>query len=116
MDEKDTGELRVITEKILATVNAEEIFLFGSFAYGTPKEDSDFDIYVLLSENSERPLRAMQKINMALARMDIRSVDILADTSAGFYQKCKGPTLERTILSRGVRLYERDEQLYQTMA
>lgn len=116
MNEKDNRELREITDKIRSTVNVEEIFLFGSFAYGTPNEDSDFDIYVLLSDECERPLRAMQKINMALARMDIRSVDILADTSAGFYQKCKGPTLERTILSKGVRLYERNEQLYQTMA
>lgn len=63
-----------------------------------------------------RPQQDMQKINIALARMDIRSVDILADTASGFYEKSKGSTLERTVISKGVQLYERNEQLYQTMA
>lgn len=116
MNQRDHMELKMITDAVCAVVDAEKIYLFGSFAYGDPKEDSDFDIYVLLADESERPLKAVQKINMALARMDIRSVDILADTSSGFYEKCKGPTLERTILRRGVQLYERNEQLYQTMA
>lgn len=116
MTENDSRELKTIIDKILSTVDVEQIFLFGSFAYGIPKEDSDFDIYVLLSENAERPLKAMQRINMALARMNIRSVDILADTESGFYSKSNGPTLERVIRSKGVKLYERNQQLYQTMA
>ena len=116
MNRQDDMELKQITDTVCSVVNAETIYLFGSFAYGNPREDSDFDIYVLLADDSERPLKAMQKINMALARMDIRSVDILADTASGFYEKCEGPTLERTIMQKGVRLYERNEQLYQTMA
>lgn len=116
MNQQDNIELKKITDTVCSVVDAEKIYLFGSFAYGNPRDDSDFDIYVLLPDNNERPLKAVQKINMALARMDIRSVDILADTSSGFYEKCKGPTLERTIMRKGVQLYERNEQLYQTMA
>ncbi len=115
MNQQDSMELKMITDTVRSTVDVEKIYLFGSFAYGIPKDDSDFDIYVLLADENERPLIAMQKINMALARMDIRSADILADTSSRFYEKCKGPTLERTVISKGVQLYERSEQLYQTM-
>lgn len=116
MNQQDSRELKLITDTVCSVVDAEKIYLFGSFAYGMPKEDSDFDIYVLLTDGSERPLKAMQKINIALARMDIRSVDILADTASRFYEKSKGPTLERTVISKGVQLYERNELLYQTMA
>lgn len=116
MNQQDSSELKIIIDTVCSVVDVEKIYLFGSFAYGIPKKDSDFDIYVLLADGSERPLKALQKINMALARLDIRSVDILADTVSGFYEKSKGPTLERAVISKGVQLYERNEQLYQTMA
>ncbi|MCD8241896.1 MAG: nucleotidyltransferase domain-containing protein [Lachnospiraceae bacterium] len=87
-------------------MNVEKIYLFGSFAYGKPRQDSEFDIYVLLRDGRERPIRAIQKINLALARMDIRSVDILADTSDSFYEKSKGLTLERVVARKGMPLYE----------
>jgi predicted nucleotidyltransferase len=97
-------------------VDTEEIYLFGSFAYGEPTQDSDFDLYVVLVNRTERPLRAIQKMNMTIARMDIRSVDILAEESRRFQEKCKLMTLERTVYKRGVKLYERNVQLYQSMA
>lgn len=114
MNQQDSMELKMITDMVCSVVDTEKIYLFGSFAYGTPKADSDFDIYVLLADENERPLKAMQKINMALARMDIRSVDILADTSSRFYEKCKGPTLERTIASKGVQVrYPNNTEVYE---
>lgn len=115
MNQQDRKELKMITDTVCSVVNVDKIYLIGSFAYGIPREDSDFDLYVLLADEEERPLKAMQKINMALARMDIRSVDILADTASGFYEKSKGPTLERMIMNKGMQIYERNEQIYQSM-
>ncbi|WMC93087.1 nucleotidyltransferase domain-containing protein [Kineothrix sp. MB12-C1] len=116
MEEMDKRELDQIVHAIADVVEAEEIFLFGSFAYGAPTQDSDFDLYVVLTDGTERPLRAIQKMNMAIARMDIRSVDILAEESRRFHEKCNAMTLERTVYERGVKLYERNAQLYQSMA
>ncbi len=116
MEEKDRRELDEIVQAITSVVEIEEIYLFGSFAYGTPTKDSDFDLYVVLVDGIERPLRAIQKMNMAIARMDIRSVDILADESERFHAKCTAMTLERTIYERGIKLYERNIQLSQSMA
>jgi len=116
MEEMDKRELEQIINAITDVVEVKEIYLFGSFAYGTPTQDSDFDLYVLLADGTERPLQAIQKMNMAIARMDIRSVDILAEESKRFQEKCSAMTLERTIHEKGVKLYERDVQLYQSMA
>lgn len=117
MEEMDKKELDEIIHAILGVVEAEKIYLFGSYAYGTPTKDSDFDLYVILTDDTvERPLHAIQKINMAIARMDIRSVDILAEESKRFHEKCKAMSLERTVRDKGVKLYERDIQLYKSMA
>lgn len=62
MNEKDKKELELIVDIIKNTVKVEEIYLFGSFAYGTPTKDSDFDIYVLLKEGADRSLLEVQRI------------------------------------------------------
>lgn len=114
MNQNDSVQLKKIVDTILQTVDVEEIFLFGSFAYGVPNADSDFDLYIVLPNGGERPLKAVQKINLAISRMDIRAVDLIAGTSEQFYEKCNEPTLERTILNKGVKLHEK--QLYKTRA
>jgi predicted nucleotidyltransferase len=38
------SELDVLTNIIANTVPVEEIYLFGSYAYGTPHKDSDLDL------------------------------------------------------------------------
>jgi predicted nucleotidyltransferase len=37
-----------IKDIILSTIPVEQIYLFGSYAYGTPNADSDLDIYVIM--------------------------------------------------------------------
>ena len=37
--------------KKLKPLNLEKIILFGSYAYGTPNEDSDLDLYVVTSDD-----------------------------------------------------------------
>ncbi|MDR3110323.1 MAG: nucleotidyltransferase domain-containing protein, partial [Planctomycetaceae bacterium] len=41
MDKKIADELETIKNIIVQTVPVEQIYLFGSYAYGTPNEDSD---------------------------------------------------------------------------
>ncbi|MDR0610151.1 MAG: nucleotidyltransferase domain-containing protein, partial [Planctomycetaceae bacterium] len=38
-------ELDILTRIIVETVPVEQIYLFGSYAYGTPHKDSDLDLY-----------------------------------------------------------------------
>ncbi|MDR1869427.1 MAG: nucleotidyltransferase domain-containing protein [Treponema sp.] len=47
-----------IKDTILNTVGetCEKIILFGSHAYGTPREGSDYDFFVVLKDDSEKPM------------------------------------------------------------
>jgi len=63
MDQKVRKELDIIKDGILKTVPAEAIYLFGSYAYGTPHENSDIDIYVVIPDTvQENPLNVGAEI------------------------------------------------------
>lgn len=105
MDVVVSKELESIKQAILDTVNVNEIYLFGSRAYGTPHEDSDFDIYVVIPDDSIRPIEAMQKIGSAISQKNIRAVDILVGKESIFNQRKQLPTIERIVFRDGVKLF-----------
>ena len=45
-----TDEITEIKNAIIEALPVEKLFLFGSYAYGTPTEDSDYDFYVLITD------------------------------------------------------------------
>ncbi|MCL1945803.1 MAG: nucleotidyltransferase domain-containing protein [Chitinivibrionia bacterium] len=99
-----------IKDKILETVkDCEKIILFGSYAYGTPRENSDYDFYVVLNDNDKNPFIVMGNIYKTLAKQPMKiPVDILANYKNKFETRNKMPTIERTIANKGVVLYERN--------
>ena len=68
-------------------------------------KDSDFDIYVVIPDDSMRPIEAMQKTGRALSRKDIRAVDVIVGKETVFNQRKGLPTTERAIARDGVKLY-----------
>jgi len=101
-------EIRQVAEIIKQTVPAERIYLFGSHAYGQPNKDSDYDFFVVLSDDSMRPIKAMQEIQWAVAQSPLRTpVDVLASHSNQFDEMKEYNTLERQVVRKGVLLYER---------
>lgn len=109
MDAAASKELETIKQAILDTIIVNEIYLFGSFVYGTPHNDSDFDIYVVIPDESMRPIEAMQKIGGAISRKDIRAVDVIVGKESVFNQRKQLPTIERTIFRDGVKLYGQEQ-------
>jgi len=102
-------EITNIKDNILSTVggNCEKIFLFGSYAYGSPDKNSDYDFYVVLKDETENPLLVMQKIYEYMCDTNYVPVDVLANYKSHFERRSIQPTLERTIANKGVLLYER---------
>ncbi|MCF0241852.1 MAG: nucleotidyltransferase domain-containing protein [Treponema sp.] len=99
------SELVQIRNTILNSVQVLQVYLFGSFAYGNPTSESDFDIYVVIPDGSMRPLDAMTKINAALFSIQKRPVDILVGTQSQFNKRKKEMYIEREVFEKGVTLY-----------
>jgi predicted nucleotidyltransferase len=102
------AEIPKIKDMILETLGetCEKIILFGSYAYGTPREESDIDIYVILKDGSKNPLLAMEDIYVGFGKHNYsEEVDILANYKSRFEYRSIGPTLERVVTNRGVVLY-----------
>jgi len=102
-------EIMEITDKIKKTVDCERIYLFGSHAYGTPKIDSDYDFYVVIPDDTIRPIEAMQKIYSTLSKTNMLTpVDVLASYASQFEERKSLPTLESKVAKEGIMLYERN--------
>ena len=107
MNEQIQKEINFLKDKIVKTIPTEVIYLFGSYAYGTPNEDSDFDIYVVIPNGGLRPVEAVQSIYRSVRGMKRKPMDILAGTVETFERRSKQITLEHTIANEGVLLYEK---------
>jgi len=47
----DIEELKPLIVERLKPLNPDKIILFGSYAYGTPTEESDIDLYVVTDDD-----------------------------------------------------------------
>jgi predicted nucleotidyltransferase len=103
------NEIMAITEVIKDTVDCEKIYLFGSYAYGEPHENSDLDFYVVIPDDADRPIEVMHKIRMNLGVLgQTMPIDIIAARSSRFADLSILPSMERQIIREGVLLYEQD--------
>ena len=106
MDDETKKELSELTEVICKTVDLSCLYLFGSFANGTQKKDSDFDLYMVLPDDSIRPLDAMTKAGIAIARVQKRPIDLLAGRKKDFEQRRSSiGFIEKEVFEKGVKLY-----------
>ncbi|ERR1700722_2649467 len=71
--------LRIATQRLVAEFQPEEIYLFGSRAWGNPRGDSDVDLMVIVPHSDERPIRRDQRAQKCLGRLDL-SADVLVRT------------------------------------
>ena len=110
MTEEVRKQLDTICRIILDTVEAEKIYLFGSYAYGTPNKDSDFDIYIVIPDGGRSPFDVMTDIYLAVPRDFGIPLDIIADYASRFHKYKEGPTLQRKMVREGILLYDRVQQ------
>jgi predicted nucleotidyltransferase len=105
----DTGikqELDTITKIIVDTVPVEMVYLFGSYANGTPNKDSDLDLYVVFKdEMAMRELDAIRTIRIAIYPVKKKPMDILGLKQNRFDDRKLYATLERKIVREGIKLY-----------
>ena len=81
-----------------------QVYLFGSYAYGVPHENSDIDLMVLV-DDCLKAVKMALTINSALTGKRRLPLDILVNNSSDFYEAAKEPTLQNRIVNEGILLY-----------
>jgi uncharacterized protein len=51
-------EIHKVVDKIVSEFDPEKVILFGSYAWGRPTEESDFDLFILKKTSERRIDRA----------------------------------------------------------
>lgn len=95
----------------LKPLNPDKIILFGSYAYGTPTEDSDIDLYVVTNDNFiPNSFKEKSEIHLKIARalqeiLQKYPTDLITHTKSMHerFQELNS-SFAREIMSKGIRL------------
>lgn len=100
--------LNEMTNRLVQAFEPEQIILFGSYAWGTPHDDSDIDLYVIVPESGESPLQRARRARACLGYVRF-ALDIFVRTraEADKYRHIYA-SLECQIFEKGRLLYERN--------
>jgi predicted nucleotidyltransferase len=105
MSEKVKTEFDKCVSFISQIDGVQQIYLFGSYAYGEPSADSDIDMYVIVRDDVNA-LKTMQSISLGLCDREI-ALDVVADNDSAF-EELSAPnraTLQRVVRDKGVLVY-----------
>jgi predicted nucleotidyltransferase len=101
----DKNLLETATKRLVAEFQPEQVWLYGSHAWGNPHDDSDVDLLVVVSDSDETPIRRSRRAHRCLRGLQMPK-DILVETRQEVDRvKELQTSLENVILSRGRRLY-----------
>ena len=78
----DIEKVKIDIVQSLKPFNLNKIILFGSFAYGTPNDDSDLDICII-EDNITSKIKEKSKIRKALKNIKMPK-DILLESTKHF--------------------------------
>lgn len=96
-----------VKNRLIKVYNPLEIYLFGSYAWGTPHEDSDLDLLIVIEESNEKRHKRGKPGYEALWGLCIAK-DLIIYTKKEFDQRSSDETsLVHRILKEGTRLYAR---------
>lgn len=96
-----------VKQRLVKTYNPVAIYLFGSYAWGTPTEDSDLDLLIIVDSSDERPIKRSIEGYKALWGLEI-SKDIIVYTKSEFEKAAKKEmSLSHKIKLSGKVIYAR---------
>lgn len=107
MDMDIKQEIINITNEIIEATSAAKIYLFGSFAYGEPDNDSDIDLCIITNDRHIRKRDLIKSIRKSISKVATMPVDILIYDKEEFFNRAKiHSTIEHKIANEGVSIYE----------
>lgn len=104
----DMHTIQAISDRIAHEFRPDRIILFGSYAYGAPRPDSDVDLLVILPFEGKGFWKSLEILNRGDPRF---AVDLIASRPGDVARRyAEGDPLIREAMDRGRILYERDDQ------
>ena len=85
---------------------SEQLYLFGSYAYGQPTEKSDIDIYIVTPDEVNNFSELYTQIIVDLSYKNIYFIDLLLSTESVFNTRKTKNIFEKTIYHKGEVIYE----------
>lgn len=101
------NEIREMTLRFVNALHPIKIILFGSYAKNTYRDDSDYDFYIVMPDDTELNIvDATACAYRSLRSMPNRkSVDILIHTQSHFNNRKTEISIEKTVDKEGVVLF-----------
>lgn len=100
----EMDKIRHLSDRIARDFRPERIILFGSYAYGTPNDDSDVDLLVILSfqgKPTRKALEILDKMNPSI------SLDLIVRTPEHVKERLSNRDwFMYEIIEKGLTLYE----------
>jgi len=105
MERSSLSELLAdLTRRLRDAYQSGQIYLYGSYVYGTPGPDSDLDVVVIIPESDESFFARAARGYRALRGFPL-AVDLQVYTDSEFEERAALPiSFERTVKSKGRRL------------
>jgi predicted nucleotidyltransferase len=95
-----------IVRRIVAALQPETIYLYGSHAYGQPHEDSDVDLLIVVRESARPPRESAIEVYRALRGVCV-PVEVKVVTQREFERRAWWlSSIERVVKEKGKLLYE----------
>jgi predicted nucleotidyltransferase len=99
--------IRRYARAIAEEFHPDKIILFGSYAYGTPHEDSDVDLLVVMPTRDQHGQAVRIRYRLAAPF----PVDLIVRTPKQLAWRLEeGESFTTTIVCRGKILYEKDDE------
>jgi predicted nucleotidyltransferase len=107
----DIEELKPLIIERLKPLKPDKIILFGSYAYGTPNEESDIDLFLLKDDLDIKNMRSykleLQKRLFDLQKKYLLGIDMFVDSTERMQNRIANvkDQFYDEIVSKGIKIY-----------
>jgi len=101
----DENLLATATQRLVAEFQPEQVWLYGSHAWGSPDQDSDLDFMVVVRESGESAVRRSQRAHSCLGSLGVPKDVIVPTRDQVDRFKHLRASLFHQVLTRGRKLY-----------
>jgi uncharacterized protein len=95
----------IVTKQLKTVLNPTRIYLFGSYAVGADRPESDIDLLIVVPDDDERCIEKTRKAYKALRGLGVAK-DIIVDHESTFHRKAAWlSSIEHEVVKTGKLLY-----------